>query len=508
MSLSKASEGDEPIKGRLIISHMVVENFKSYAGEQKIGPFDSNMSSVIGPNGSGKSNVIDAMLFVFGFSAKKMRQNHASELIHKSDQYPDLGYVKVHVHFENVIDLPEGGCEPVPNTKLVVSREAKRDNTSTYRVDGKACDKKTVTTLLRKRGIDLDHNRFLILQGEVEAIAMMKPKAQTVHEEGLLEYLEDIIGSNKYVPEIEEAHKDMEELNEERSRKQNAMKMASHDVEKLEPAKAEAELCLQTERQKQEKQSALYQKSRNKASAFAVEVEEKRDALSARLADEKSKAGEKEDELKSLEKVFKKSKKEHDKGVVAQDESRKEYQALEKEDIKLREEIKGNKAHMKKLLAGADKDNKKLGECRGEMQALQQDVPRLEAEEDAITATIAKEEKVLEAQYDGLKGQTEPLRKKIEAKQQTREPEAESLAELQSEEQLAQSERQVHSASNPPPLPRPPPLAHPWLSTPSLPHALAIPRPRCPMSLGPRLDADVCELLGRYSPTRRALPPI
>lgn len=31
---------------------------------------------------------------------------------------------------------------------------------------------------------------------------MMKPKGQTEHEEGFLEYLEDIIGSNQYVPKI------------------------------------------------------------------------------------------------------------------------------------------------------------------------------------------------------------------------------------------------------------------------------------------------------------------
>ena len=44
-----------------------------------------------------------------------------------------------------------------------------------------------VTTLLKGRGIDLDHNRFLILQGEVEQIAMMKPKGVTPGDEGLLE---------------------------------------------------------------------------------------------------------------------------------------------------------------------------------------------------------------------------------------------------------------------------------------------------------------------------------
>ena len=66
---------------RVMITRMVLDNFKSYAGPITIGPFDANMTSVVGPNGSGKSNVIDAMLFVFGFRANKMRQGKLSELI-------------------------------------------------------------------------------------------------------------------------------------------------------------------------------------------------------------------------------------------------------------------------------------------------------------------------------------------------------------------------------------------------------------------------------------------
>lgn len=36
---------------------------------------------------------------------------------------------------------------------------------------------------------------------------MMKPKAQTLHETGLLEYLEDLIGTDKYVEQIEAGSK-------------------------------------------------------------------------------------------------------------------------------------------------------------------------------------------------------------------------------------------------------------------------------------------------------------
>ena len=57
----------------MMILKMEVENFKSYGGVKEIGPFHKSFSSVVGPNGSGKSNVIDAMLFVFGYKSAKLR---------------------------------------------------------------------------------------------------------------------------------------------------------------------------------------------------------------------------------------------------------------------------------------------------------------------------------------------------------------------------------------------------------------------------------------------------
>jgi structural maintenance of chromosome 4 len=58
---------------------------------------------VVGPNGSGKSNVIDAILFVFGKQARQLRLKKVSELIHKSEQFPNLDSAKVEVHFQEII---------------------------------------------------------------------------------------------------------------------------------------------------------------------------------------------------------------------------------------------------------------------------------------------------------------------------------------------------------------------------------------------------------------------
>ena len=97
-------EEDIGPRPRMVMRSLVLTNFKSYAGRQEVGPFHASFSSVVGPNGSGKSNVIDSLLFVFGFRASKMRQGKISALIHNSAAFPDLGHCEVEVHFQEVLD--------------------------------------------------------------------------------------------------------------------------------------------------------------------------------------------------------------------------------------------------------------------------------------------------------------------------------------------------------------------------------------------------------------------
>jgi structural maintenance of chromosome 4 len=50
----------------------------------------------------------------------------------------------------------------------------------------------------------------------VEQISMMKPKAEKDEEEGMLEYLEDIIGSSRLKPLITKLQNRIEKINERR----------------------------------------------------------------------------------------------------------------------------------------------------------------------------------------------------------------------------------------------------------------------------------------------------
>ena len=97
----------EPAVGvpRLMIKKLKLHNFKSYAGDKEIGPFHHRFSAIVGPNGSGKSNLIDALLFVFGFRTKKLRLNKISELIHNSNHGSNLESASVEILFQKVIDI-------------------------------------------------------------------------------------------------------------------------------------------------------------------------------------------------------------------------------------------------------------------------------------------------------------------------------------------------------------------------------------------------------------------
>ena len=148
-----------------MILKIELENFKSYYGKKVIGPLHKNLTAVVGPNGSGKSNLIESLLFVFGKNAKKMRFNKLSELIHKSAAHPDCANASVRVFFTEILDLesdPDAYTE-ITGTQFTVSRVVYRNASSKYFINDTQEDMKDVVDMLKQKGIDLDHNRFLIL---------------------------------------------------------------------------------------------------------------------------------------------------------------------------------------------------------------------------------------------------------------------------------------------------------------------------------------------------------
>lgn len=431
---------DATPKARTVIKYLILTNFKSYAGKQEVGPFHASFSSVVGPNGSGKSNVIDSLLFVFGFRASKMRQGKLSALIHNSAQYPDLEFCEVAVHFQEVMDQPGGGHTVIPESDLVISRKAFKNNSSTYYINGKTSNFTTVTTLLRDRGVDLDHKRFLILQGEVESIAQMKPKAANEHEDGLLEYLEDIIGTSKYKTPIEESATEVETLNEICMEKSGRVQHVEKEKNSLEDKKEKALAYIRDENELAMKQSALYQLYISECSDNLAVTEEAIGQMQSQLDEELEKHNGSEQVIKQLQKTYSKSSKEYE----AQD---KETQALIKEVAKFDQErvkfeekrkfLSDKRKKLEKTITNAEKTateaDETIEQCGLDIESRSQEISSLEQQvkdEEAELATIR----------DGLKGKTQAFSDQISAKQKSLEPWQEKINQKQSAIAVAESE--------------------------------------------------------------------
>ncbi|KAG1887982.1 uncharacterized protein F5891DRAFT_987938 [Suillus fuscotomentosus] len=105
-------------------------------------------------------------------------------------------HISMEVHFREIIDLPGADTHSaVPNSSLIVACTATKFNTSRHTLNSRPVSYTEVQTVLQGRGIDLTHKCLIILQGEVKSIAQMKPEGTSEHHDGLLECLEDIIGT-------------------------------------------------------------------------------------------------------------------------------------------------------------------------------------------------------------------------------------------------------------------------------------------------------------------------
>ncbi|KAI8627170.1 condensin complex component SMC4 [Xylariaceae sp. FL1651] len=430
-------------KPRIVITYLILNNFKSYAGRQEVGPFHASFSSVVGPNGSGKSNVIDSLLFVFGFRASKMRQGKISALIHNSAAYPNLDHCEVAVHFQEVMDLPGGGAEIIPNSQLVISRKAFKNNSSKYYINGNESNFTTVTTLLRDRGVDLDHKRFLILQGEVESIAQMKPKAANEHEDGLLEYLEDIIGTSKYKTPIEESAAEVEALNEICMEKSGRVQHVEKEKNSLEDKKNKALAYIRDENDLALKQSALYQLYISECNDNVAVTEEAISQMQAQLDAELEKHQGSEHIIKQLQKAYSKGSKEFEaleKNVQA---LVKEASKFEQERVKFDEKRKfltDKQRKLEKTIANAEKSateaDETIEQCTEEIASCAEAIDNLEQRvqvEEAELATIR----------ESLKGKTQVFSDQIAAKQKSLEPWQEKINQKQSAIAVAESEMAI-----------------------------------------------------------------
>uniref|UniRef100_A0A8C0Z407 Structural maintenance of chromosomes protein n=2 Tax=Canis lupus familiaris TaxID=9615 RepID=A0A8C0Z407_CANLF len=436
-----ANEAGAP---RLMITHIVNQNFKSYAGEKILGPFHKRFSCIIGPNGSGKSNVIDSMLFVFGYRAQKIRSKKLSVLIHNSDEHKDIQSCTVEVHFQKIIDKEGDDYEVIPNSNFYVSRTAYRDNTSVYHISGKKTTFKDVGNLLRSHGIDLDHNRFLILQGEVEQIAMMKPKGQTEHDEGMLEYLEDIIGSGRLNEPIKILCRRVEILNEHRGEKLNRVKLVEKEKDALEGEKNIAIEFLTLENEIFRKKNHVCQYYIYDLQKRIAEMETQKEKIHEDTKEINEKSSILSNEMKAKNKAVKDVEKKLNKITKFIEENKQKFTQLDLEDVQVREKLKHASSKAKKLEKQLQKDKEKVEEFKSIPAKSEKIITEMTTRNSALEKEKEKEEKKLKEVMDSLKQETQGLQREKESREKELMGFSKSVNEARSKMDVAQSELDIY----------------------------------------------------------------
>ncbi|CAI5521278.1 unnamed protein product, partial [Closterium sp. Naga37s-1] len=181
----------------------------------------------------------------------QLQQNKVTDLIRIStDRRDDFESVEVSLHFEKIVDLEVDTSKAVPGSKSGILSTNLCNDTTKHDVDNHDSLRKVITTPIKNKGVDLSKDHFHVLQGELERVAMMKAKAQWSHEEGLLEYLEKVFGTNKYIEQIKEKSRRLEDLNTKRVGFMERMQLAETEKEQLEEQKKAAEVFLLKEAQR------------------------------------------------------------------------------------------------------------------------------------------------------------------------------------------------------------------------------------------------------------------
>ena len=300
-----------------------------------------------------------------------------------------------------------------------------------------------VTTLLKERGVDLDHKRFLILQGEVESIAQMKPKAANEHDDGLLEYLEDIIGTSKYKSPIEESATEVETLNEVCTEKNARVQHVEKERNGLEDKKNKALAYIRDENELALKQSALYQVYIDECGDNIKVTDEAIGQMQSQLNAELERHQGNENGIKNIEKAYKHGSKEYETLQKATQAVIKEMAKYDKEHVKYEEKKKFLTNKQVKLEKALQSSRLSGSEANSLAQKHRDDIERNTKEITSLEKSMHEEEKELATIRDALKGKTQAFSDQIAAKQKLLEPWNEKINEKQSAIAVAESELEI-----------------------------------------------------------------
>jgi structural maintenance of chromosome 1 len=236
------------------VTYLELENFKSYAGLQRIGPF-RDFTSVIGPNGSGKSNLMDAVSFVLGVQSRELRSQQLKDLIHRPPPPPDGRPLppplscRATLHYQPDDHDDEDSTES--DDPILFTRTISATGVGAYHIDGIPCSYAAYAARLAAMGVRVAARNFLVFQGDVEALARKSPVE-------LVQWVEQISQSADWADAYDKAAAERAEKEQAVVYKFQQSRAFRSERKLLQEQTKEAELFRKLQKQKADLQTDLY----------------------------------------------------------------------------------------------------------------------------------------------------------------------------------------------------------------------------------------------------------
>lgn len=271
----------------------------------------------------------------------------------------------------------------------------------------------------------------------------MKPKGKDENDDGLLEYLEDIIGTSRYKQPIEDSATQVETLNEVCLEKSTRVQHVEKEKNSLEDKKNLALDFIKDENELACKLATLYQVHMLECADHINITSKLVTQVQAELDEELEKHKGNEEGVKKLEKRYKDMTKEiesidRDTTIIV-----KEQAKYDKENVKLQEKKKFLASKQKKLQKAITTNRLATSEAVGLIDKYQSDLERLSAEVAAMETRLQADEEELERVRNDLKGKTQVFSDQITQKQKQLEPWNEKINQKQSTIAVTQSELDI-----------------------------------------------------------------
>ncbi|MCE2845517.1 MAG: chromosome segregation protein SMC [Sphingobacteriales bacterium] len=288
------------------LKSLEIKGFKSF-GDKVIIHFDEGVTAIVGPNGSGKSNVVDAMRWVLGEQKTRMLRSEKMEniIFNGTKNRKPSNLAEVSLSFENT-----KGILPTEYSTVTITRRLYRSGESEYLLNGVTCRLKDINDLFLDTGIGPDSYAIIELNMVDDILKDRNNTIKTLLEEaaGISKYK---IRKRQTFNKLEETDSDLNRVNDllfeiEKSLKQlesQAKKTDKYYRLREEYRTLSTQLALFTIRHHSGAMESLQAREQSQHSNRG-DLQQKIDALEARVASLKTESSDKERHFQAVQKAL------------------------------------------------------------------------------------------------------------------------------------------------------------------------------------------------------------